>query len=104
MADREAMRKAIEARPDFAGWVASRPLEVLQIKGKQNLVPKADYLPFVQDFLTQPYHGGKWAEDIGDLEHLGLDPEVLQKIPIDYAQGGLVGKHDFNGVVGYILE
>lgn len=104
VADREAMRKAIEARPDFAGWVASRPPEVRQIKGKQNLVPKADYLPFVQDFLTQPYHGGKWAEDIGDLKHLGLDPEVLQKIPRGYAQGGLVGRQDFGGVVGYILD
>ncbi len=77
---------------------------IIQIKGKQNRAPKEDYLPFVKDFLANPYHGSTWGENIGDLDTLGLSPEDLAKIPRGYAQGGLVGKQDFNGVVGYILD
>jgi len=40
---------------------------IIQIKGKQNLAPKEDYLPFVQDFVKS----GKWS-DVGDLENTGL--------------------------------
>lgn len=119
---------------------------IVQVKGKQNKAPKAEYLPFVQDFLKKPYHGGEWDPDIGDLGNTGLitttkglftpdeaykmltDPahkdlqkELLQTLEADmfnnpkypeydrllngqgYANGGLVGKQDFNGVVGYIL-
>lgn len=40
---------------------------VSQIKGKQNRAPKAEYLPYVQDFVKS----GKWGE-VGDLENTGL--------------------------------
>lgn len=78
---------------------------IVQIKGKQNTAPKAEYLPFVKDFLTNPHHGGTWFEDIGDLDALGLSPEDIANIPAKgYAQGGLVGRQEFNGVTGYILD
>ena len=41
--------------------------KIIQIKGKQNLAPKEDYLPFVQDFVKS----GKWS-DVGDLHNTGL--------------------------------
>lgn len=119
---------------------------IVQVKGKQNRAPKEDYLPFVQDFLKKPYHGGEWDPDIGDLDYTGLittteglytpdeayqlltSPEhkhlqkdLMQQLEFmqgnpkypeydrllngqGYADGGLVGKQDFNGVVGYILD
>jgi len=40
---------------------------IVQIKGKQNAAPKADYLPYVQDFVR----GGDWA-DVGDIKNTGL--------------------------------
>jgi hypothetical protein len=43
------------------------PSRIAQIKGKQNLAPKEDYLPFVQDFVK----GGRWSE-VGDLQNTGL--------------------------------
>jgi len=56
--------------------------EIVQIKGKQNAAPKADYLPYVQDFVKS----GKWSE-VGDLKNTGLfkaDPEELgMHIPND---------------------
>lgn len=42
-------------------------LDILQIKGKQNRAPVAEYLPYVQDFVR----GGKWGE-VRDLENTGL--------------------------------
>ena len=51
-----------------AEWLRSGGLEnIVQIKGKQNRTPKADYLPFVQDFVKS----GKWGE-IGDLSNAGM--------------------------------
>jgi hypothetical protein len=44
-----------------------KPDRIVQIKGKQNAKPKADYLPFVQDFVK----GGNWS-DIGDFRNTGL--------------------------------
>ena len=43
------------------------PPEIRQIKGKQNAAPKADYLPYVQDFVKS----GQWS-DVGDLKNTGL--------------------------------
>ena len=43
------------------------PDSIVQIKGKQNLKPKDEYLPFVQDFVKS----GKWS-DVGDLSNTGL--------------------------------
>ena len=57
-------------------WRASQGLEpvdvqipddIIQIKGKQNLAPKDDYLPFVQDFVNSQ----KWG-NVGDIENTGL--------------------------------
>lgn len=57
---------------DDAGteWGAAEPAaldNILQIKGKQNRAPAAEYLPYVQDFVKS----GKWGE-VGDLEGTGL--------------------------------
>lgn len=41
--------------------------KIVQIKGKQNAAPKAEYLPFVQDFVKS----GNWS-DVGDLQNTGL--------------------------------
>ena len=45
----------------------NRPPAIAQIKGKQNAAPKAEYLPYVQDFVKS----GKYSE-VGDLENTGL--------------------------------
>lgn len=47
------------------------PPRIIQIKGKQNKAPKADYLPYVQDFVRNSPHGGEWSE-VGDLQNTGL--------------------------------
>lgn len=44
-----------------------RPMKISQIKGKQNAAPKADYLPYVQDFVKS----GNWSH-IGDFKNTGL--------------------------------
>ena len=43
------------------------PAEIKQIKGKGNAAPKAEYLPFVQDFVRS----GNWSK-VGDLKNTGL--------------------------------
>ena len=43
---------------------------ILQIKGKQNRAPSAEYLPYVQDFVKS----GKWGE-VGDLGNARLIPD-----------------------------
>lgn len=68
--------------PDLAGrrpdeqWVnylkelrgaAPDPMDILQIKGKQNAAPVDKYLPFVQDFVKS----GQWGR-VGDLGNTGL--------------------------------
>lgn len=45
----------------------NEPFSISQIKGKQNAAPKADYLPFVQDFVRS----GKWS-NIGDLKNTDM--------------------------------
>lgn len=44
-----------------------QPDRIVQIKGKQNAAPKADYLPYVQDFVRS----GEWS-DVGDFKNTGL--------------------------------
>lgn len=59
----------------FAEWWRSqhgipepeRPLQISQIKGKQNRAPKEEYLPYVQDFVRS----GEWS-DVGDFHNTGL--------------------------------
>lgn len=41
--------------------------DIIQIKGKQNRAPNAEYLPYVQDFVKS----GQWGR-IGDLGNTGL--------------------------------
>lgn len=41
--------------------------DIVQIKGKQNRAPVAQYIPYVQDFVRS----GKWG-DVGDLDNTGL--------------------------------
>lgn len=54
--------------------------KIIQIKGKQNLAPKEDYLPFVRDFVKS----GKWS-DVGDLRNAGLrkTSDALNRMEIE---------------------
>lgn len=65
----------IEAAPGAEG----EPMDIIQIKGKQNRAPNEKYLPFVQDFVRSQ----KWG-DIGDLDNVGLydvgNRESLQRL------------------------
>lgn len=54
---------------------ATQNPSVIQIKGKANAAPKAEYLPFIQDFVRS----GKWS-DIGDAAHTGLSSEEIDQI------------------------
>lgn len=56
------------------------PDSIVQIKGKANLKPKDEYLPFVQDFVRNHPEGGKWG-DIGDLNNAGLYRHHVSKYP-----------------------
>jgi hypothetical protein len=49
------------------------PDDIVQIKGKQNLRPKDEYIPFVQDFIRNHPESGRWGK-IGDLDNTGLYP------------------------------
>jgi PcfJ-like protein len=54
--------------PEYLADRESQPPKIVQIKGKQNLAPKEQYLPFVQDFVKS----GNWS-DVGDLKNTGLN-------------------------------
>jgi hypothetical protein len=54
---------------------------IAQIKGKGNAKPKADYLPYVQDFVK----GGKWS-DVGDLQNTGLQRVEEGQTPPGFAE------------------
>jgi hypothetical protein len=64
-------------RPGAEAWVKhfhpevyeqiKPPEKIKQIKGKGNAKPKAEYLPYVQDFVK----GGQWS-DVGDLANTDL--------------------------------
>jgi len=75
---------------------------LIQAKGKQNRVPKSEYMPFVKDFI-QNSPISKWYGFEEKPEYMGLSPDELNKLT-GYAQGGLVGKQDFDGITGYIME
>lgn len=61
----EAYKKYSQA---YDREIAPNVDQIVQIKGKQNLAPKAEYLPFVQDFVRSQ---GPWSE-VGDLRNAGL--------------------------------
>lgn len=65
---------------DLRGWLKTNRPDVLeklqapsivQIKGKQNLAPKDEYLPFVQDFVRNSPLGVNWGQ-VGDLSNTNL--------------------------------
>lgn len=92
--------------------------EIVQIKGKQNLAPKDEYLPFVQDFVRNSPLGVSWGR-VGDLKNTGLrkvgdryvTPDELKDVPKtpdglpigyeplddlpEWAEGGLVAQPDY---------
>ena len=47
--------------------VQQAPQSIVQIKGKANRAPNAEYLPYVQDFVRS----GRWSR-VGDLENTGF--------------------------------
>jgi len=58
--------------PGMSQWISPEHLadplhDIVQIKGKGNAAPVADYLPYVQDFVKS----GKWGR-VGDLRNTGL--------------------------------
>ena len=60
---------ALQKHPEtMAQW--AQP-SIKQIKGKQNLAPKDEYLPFVQDFVRNNPLGGEWGS-VGDLGNTQL--------------------------------
>ena len=54
--------------PKYLEAKSKVPQAIKQIKGKQNKAPKAEYLPYVQDFVRS----GEWS-DIGDFKNTGFD-------------------------------
>ena len=57
----------VKTSPEYHEYLDSMPPSIRQIKGKQNAAPKADYLPYVQDFVKS----GEWS-DVGDFKNTGL--------------------------------
>jgi len=94
----EEIQQALKDLDDGGAWDE----RIIQIKGKANLAPKADYLPFVQDFVKS----GKWGK-VDDIQNTGLvkvettdgvqylTPEEFETLKNaipkpGYAEGGLV--------------
>ena len=57
------------------------PPNIIQIKGKQNAKPKAEYLPFVQDFVKS----NNWSF-VGDLQNTGLQRVAEGETPPGFAE------------------
>lgn len=62
-----AWETKVENSDEFSTFVRNSKNDIIQIKGKQNRAPSAEYLPYVQDFVKS----GKWGE-VGDLQNTGL--------------------------------
>lgn len=56
--------------------VPPRPPEIRQIKGKGNRKPKAEFIPFIQDFIKSQ----KWSDikDLGNTDLVQIKPEFLK--------------------------
>lgn len=67
----KALERTIRESPEYQEWARGQdPFTLVQVKGKQNLKPKDEYLPFVQDFLrNSPV--GEWGS-VSDLKNTGL--------------------------------
>lgn len=55
----------------FNQLLSGGDFSIAQIKGKQNLAPKEEYLPFVQDFVRNSPLGTGWSR-VGDLKNTRL--------------------------------
>jgi hypothetical protein len=107
---------ALERHPEtMVRW--AQP-SIKQVKGKQNLAPKDEYLPFVQDFVRNSPLGNPWGQ-VEDLKNTGLRkvgdryvtpdelkdvPKTADGLPIGYQplddrpewkDGGLVAQPDY---------
>ena len=79
--DREMLESGMgEDLWDFTQYALQRHPETMvrwaqpsikQVKGKQNLAPKDEYLPFVQDFVRNSPLGTPWGQ-VEDLKNTGL--------------------------------
>jgi hypothetical protein len=65
--DQAIVRRERELRDAWKASQAELPMDIVQIKGKQNRAPNDEYLPYVQDFVKS----GTWG-NIGDLGNTGL--------------------------------
>lgn len=61
------IQQFLEKNPEYL----PQKQNIIQIKGKQNRRPNDEYLPFVQDFVKNPYEGSQWGT-VGDLGNTGL--------------------------------
>lgn len=70
--------------PEYAEWLANLPSDIVQIKGKANRAPNAEYLPAVQDFIRS----GNWGR-IGDLQNTGLrsSRDVFNDLELETLKG-----------------
>jgi hypothetical protein len=66
----------------------NKPLEITQIKGKQNAKPHNDYLPYVQDFVQSGNHNV-----VGDLKNSGLIPAEAAYFPHEVESLNNLGHH-----------
>lgn len=69
---------------------AELPERIVQIKGKQNAAPKAEYLPYVQDFVRS----GTYSE-VGDFRNTGLlrKSDLIDKFSPDELDSTGVGEY-----------
>lgn len=91
----EYMEAVHERANDLAAaWNAKQlapevaPSRIVQIKGKSNKKPNAEYLPFVQDFVKS----GKWS-DVQDLHHTGLFKHESGKYVSQDEANALAARH-----------
>jgi len=76
------------------------PQRIVQIKGKGNAAPNAEYLPFVQDFVKS----GKWS-DVGDFSNTGmakvtdLKPDVQARLKENFGDRQYVTHDELDSVL-----
>jgi hypothetical protein len=63
------------------------PESIVQIKGKKNMKPKDDYLPYVQDFVNSR----QWS-DVLDFENTGLQADSYMNYMYNKSRNGLLGQ------------
>lgn len=69
----DVFNELISARPEYQQWIKNPDrMKIHQIKGKQNLAPKPEYLPFVQDFVRNNPLGEQGWASVSDLGNTGL--------------------------------